>query len=90
MLRSADELLIAEFVSTASHTTLAVGSRMYLLGVKIMVRYSWVFLSTLAIAVFLYGEQFTPGHAVAFSCIWLALALVSIEPFRRARRRLRA
>jgi chloramphenicol-sensitive protein RarD len=41
------------------------------------------------IAVFLYGEQFTAGHAVAFSCIWLALALVSIVPFRRARRRLR-
>jgi len=41
------------------------------------------------IAVFLYGEKFTSGHAVAFSCIWLALALVSIEPFRRARRRLR-
>lgn len=41
------------------------------------------------IAVFLYGEQFTTGHAVAFSCIWLALALVSIEPFRRARRRMR-
>ena len=41
------------------------------------------------IAVFFYGEQFTAGHAVAFSCIWLALILVSIEPFRRARRRLR-
>jgi chloramphenicol-sensitive protein RarD len=39
------------------------------------------------IAVFLYGEQFTAGHAVAFGCIWLALTLVSIEPFRRARRR---
>ncbi len=42
------------------------------------------------LAVFLYGEQFTTGHAVAFACIWVALALVSIEPFRRARRRLRA
>ena len=41
------------------------------------------------IAVFLYGEEFTPGHAVAFSCIWLALVLVSVEPFRRARRKLR-
>jgi chloramphenicol-sensitive protein RarD len=41
------------------------------------------------IAVFLYGERFTAGHAVAFGCIWLALAMVSIEPFRRARRRLR-
>jgi chloramphenicol-sensitive protein RarD len=42
------------------------------------------------LAVYLYGEQFTSGHAVAFACIWLALALVSIEPFRRARRRLHA
>ena len=41
------------------------------------------------IAVFLYGEQFTAGHAVAFICIWLALALVSVEPFRRARKRMR-
>ena len=41
------------------------------------------------IAVFLYGENFTAGHAVAFGCIWLALALVSVEPFRHARRRLR-
>jgi len=40
------------------------------------------------IAVFFYGEKFSFGHAVAFSCIWLALALVSVEPFRRARRRL--
>ena len=41
------------------------------------------------IAVFLFDEQFTSGHAVAFACIWLALAMVSIEPFQRARRRLR-
>jgi len=41
------------------------------------------------IAVFMYGESFTSGHAVAFSCIWLGLALVSVEPFRQARRRLR-
>lgn len=42
-----------------------------------------------SVAVFLYGETFTFGHAVAFVCIWSALALVSIEPFHRARRRLR-
>ena len=41
------------------------------------------------IAVFLYDEHFSAGHAVAFACIWLALVMVSIEPFRRARRRLR-
>lgn len=41
------------------------------------------------IAVFLFNETFTTGHAVAFACIWLALVMVSIGPFRRARRRLR-
>ncbi len=41
------------------------------------------------LAVFLFGEQFSTGHIVAFGCIWLALAIVSIEPFRRARRRSR-
>jgi chloramphenicol-sensitive protein RarD len=41
------------------------------------------------VAVYLYGEEFTVGHAVAFGCIWLALALVSVEPLRRVRRRLR-
>ena len=41
------------------------------------------------LAVYLFGEQFTAGHVVAFTCIWLALVLVSIEPFQRARRRLR-
>jgi chloramphenicol-sensitive protein RarD len=41
------------------------------------------------IAVFLYGEQFTSGHAVAFICIWFALVLVSVEPFRRMKKRLR-
>lgn len=41
------------------------------------------------LAVYLYGEQFTAGHAVAFVCIWLALALVSVEPIRRSRKRLR-
>ena len=41
------------------------------------------------VAVFLYDEQFTVGHAVVFICVWLALGLVSFETFRRARRRLR-
>ena len=44
---------------------------------------------TFLLAVFLYGESFTLGHAIAFACIWLALVMVSIEPFNRARKRLR-
>ena len=41
------------------------------------------------VAVFLYNEQFTTGHAVIFSSVWIALALVSFETFHRARRRQR-
>ncbi len=37
-------------------------------------------------AVFLWNEAFTRGHAVAFACIWTALVLVSIEPLRTMRR----
>ena len=38
------------------------------------------------LAVFLYDEPFTRGHAVAFTCIWLALIMVSIESLVRSRR----
>jgi chloramphenicol-sensitive protein RarD len=33
------------------------------------------------IAVFLYGEEFTLGHRIAFGGIWLALILISWRPF---------
>jgi chloramphenicol-sensitive protein RarD len=41
---------------------------------------------TFMLAVFFYGEPFTQGHAVAFSCIWLALLMVSTESMMRQRR----
>jgi len=41
---------------------------------------------TFLLSVFLYDEPFTQGHAVAFGCIWLALAMVSAESVARARR----
>lgn len=41
---------------------------------------------TFVLAVFFYNEPFTRGHAVAFSCIWLALIMVSIEAMVRSRR----
>ena len=34
---------------------------------------------TFSLAVFIYGEPFTQGHMVAFTCIWLSLAMVSAE-----------
>ena len=39
-----------------------------------------------SLAVFLYGEAFTQGHAVAFGSIWFALIMVSFESLVRSRR----
>jgi len=41
---------------------------------------------TFLLSVFVYGETFTRGHAVAFSCIWFALLMVSVETVIRSRR----
>jgi chloramphenicol-sensitive protein RarD len=32
-----------------------------------------------ATAVFLFGEPFTSGHAIAFTCIWLSLAIYTVD-----------
>jgi chloramphenicol-sensitive protein RarD len=45
---------------------------------------------TFSLAVFLWGEPFTLGHAVAFGCIWFALFLVTTEQLRHRRRQRRA
>lgn len=44
---------------------------------------------TFALAVFIYDEPFTQGHAVAFGCIWFALIMVSFETLIRSRRTVR-
>jgi chloramphenicol-sensitive protein RarD len=41
---------------------------------------------TFLLAVYVYGESFTQGHLVAFTCIWLSLAMVSGESVFAARR----
>jgi chloramphenicol-sensitive protein RarD len=42
------------------------------------------------IAVFFYGEAFTPARLIGFSFIWLALAVYTAEGFLVRRRRLAA
>lgn len=42
---------------------------------------------TMLLAVFLWHEPFTGGHAVAFACIWTGLALISFEQIRHLRRK---
>ena len=40
----------------------------------------------LADAVLLFGEPFTRAHAVAFGCIWVSIAVYSVDALRAARR----
>jgi chloramphenicol-sensitive protein RarD len=56
--------------------------------------YAWVGLCqylapslTFLLGVFVYGERFTTAHAVAFACIWTALAIFSVDLVRAARLR---
>ena len=44
----------------------------------------------LILGVFLYGEPFTPAHAVTFGCIWVALALYSVTSLHLAKRATRS
>ena len=37
------------------------------------------------LAVALYDEPFTRAHAVAFTCVWLALAIYTLDSFRANR-----
>ncbi|HVG82808.1 MAG TPA: EamA family transporter RarD [Methylomirabilota bacterium] len=39
------------------------------------------------LAIFAYGEPFTPAHAVTFPLIWTALAIFTVDAMRRRRRR---
>ncbi len=41
---------------------------------------------TFLLAVFVYDEHFSQGHAVAFACIWIGLLVISVDRLRRSRR----
>ena len=40
-----------------------------------------------AIAVLVFREPFSPAHAMAFGCIWLSLAIYSLDALALARKR---
>ena len=40
---------------------------------------------TLALATFVYGEAFTPAHAMGFGCVWIGLVIFTFDSVRRAR-----
>jgi chloramphenicol-sensitive protein RarD len=37
-----------------------------------------------ALAVFAFGEPFTPAHAFSFGCVWLALGIYSLDALHRS------
>lgn len=86
------------FVAAGTSTTLLLASAgvltalplIWFAGAARRLPYSWVglcqYLSpsiTFLLGVFAYGEPFTRAHAVAFGCIWVALAIFSADIVRR-------
>ena len=39
-----------------------------------------------SIAVFAFGEPFTPAYALAFGCIWLSLGIYTIDALGQSQR----
>ena len=83
--RSTDLLLVLAGPMTAIPLLLfAAGVRRIKLSTMGFLQYLAPTIS-LILAVTVYGEKFTPAHAVTFGLIWLALALISWEALTRER-----
>jgi chloramphenicol-sensitive protein RarD len=77
-------LFLAGVVTTVPLIWFASGARRLPYSVLGLVQYLSPSIAFL-LAVFHYGERFTPAYAVAFSCIWAALALFAIDMIARQR-----
>ena len=83
--RTTDVLLVLAGPMTAVPLLLfAAGVRRIKLSTMGFLQYLAPTIS-LVLAVAVYGEPFTSAHVVTFGFIWLALALISWEAFRRER-----
>ncbi len=83
--RTTDVLLVLAGPMTAIPLLLfAAGVRRIKLSTMGFLQYLAPTIS-LILAVTVYGEKFTPAHAVTFGLIWLALALISWEALTRER-----
>jgi chloramphenicol-sensitive protein RarD len=83
--RTTDVLLVLAGPMTAVPLLLfAAGVRRIKLSTMGFLQYLAPTIS-LVLAVVVYGEPFTSAHVVTFGFIWLALALISWEAFRRER-----
>ncbi len=77
-------LLVAGPATAVPLLLFAVGARRLPLGTVGMLQYINPTIQFL-MAVLVYGEAFTPGHAVSFALIWSAVGLYLLETRRRTR-----
>jgi chloramphenicol-sensitive protein RarD len=77
-------LIIAGPLTAIPLLLFAAGARLVRLSTMGFLQYLAPSIS-LVLAVFIYHEPFTRAHAVTFTLIWSALALVSWEVYRRER-----
>lgn len=77
-------LVLAGPITAIPLLLFAAGARLVRLSTMGFLQYLAPSIS-LVLAVFLYNEPFTQAHAVTFTLIWSALALVTWEALRRER-----
>ena len=77
-------LLAAGLVSTVPLLLFTAAARALPLSTLGMLQFIAPTLQFL-LAVFVYGEAFTPAHGLAFGAIWTALAIYSTELVRQSR-----
>nr|WP_184434210.1 EamA family transporter RarD [Roseospira goensis] len=78
-------LVIAGPATAVPLLLFAMGARRLTLGTLGMLQYINPTIQ-FGMAVLVYGESFTAGHALSFGLIWTAVALYAIEPGRWRRR----
>ncbi len=79
-----NQLMLLGVVTTIPLTAFAAATRRLPLATVGMVQYLAPTLSLL-LAVFVYGEPFTPAHKVSFMLIWAGLAVYSFSLWQRSR-----
>ncbi len=79
-----NQLMLLGVITTIPLTAFAAATRRLPLATVGMVQYLAPTLSLL-LAVFVYGEPFTPAHKVSFVLIWAGLVIYSFSLWRRNR-----
>lgn len=75
-------LILCGIVTAVPLVLFAEGAQRIPLSLAGFIQYVSPSLS-LILGLLLYGERFTPGHMIAFSCIWIAIGIYSFTPRKK-------